>query len=199
MLILNCAQGSEEWQRARAGIPTASCFNKVLTPKGAPSSASKKYACLLLAERLLGHPLDTYESDWMERGSDLEDEAVAYYELQRDIDTRPVGLCLTDDGRAGCSPDRLIDDVGGLEIKCPSPATHVGNLLGMAGKHKLQVQGALWITGRAWWDLLSFCPRLPPALLRVERDEEFITAIGKHMSAFCLGLDEMHERLLEIK
>jgi hypothetical protein len=33
MKIHNCTQGTEEWRKLRAGIPTASEFHKIITPK----------------------------------------------------------------------------------------------------------------------------------------------------------------------
>ncbi len=199
MIHLPVDPGSVEWAKARLGIPTSSCFDRIVTKSGKPSAQSNRYACTLIAESMLGHPVEQYESDWMLRGIDLEERAVSYYELQTDRETTSGGFCLTDDRMAGCSPDRLIGDVGGLEIKCPSEAVHVAALLGLEdvmAKHRLQIQGSLWVTGRTWWDFLSYHPELPPALMRVERDEEFIAALEKHVRAFCVGLEEMRERLM---
>lgn len=207
MIHLPVEQGSEEWHKARLGIPTSSEFTRIVTPKGALSGSTTRYryACELIAERMLGHPVNDYVSDWMLRGQDLEDRAVAYYELQRDIDTQRGGFCKIDAAlmhksefySVGCSPDRLVGDDGGLEIKCPSETIHVATLLGLEDvlvKHRLQVQGSLWITGRKWWDFLSYHPELPPALMRIERDEEFIGTLSKHVRAFCVSLEELYAR-----
>ena len=197
MIRLDCAQGSPEWHAARLGIPTASNFGRIITPGGKPSSAADGYMHELLAERMLGLPLNAESVDFMERGKALEMHAADYYELQRGVDTEAVGFVLTDDRRAGCSPDRFVGGEGGLEIKCPSPAVHVGYLLdgGISDKYRPQVQGALWITGRWWWDTLSYHPDLPSALVRVERDAEFITALESAVVAFCDRLDAACERL----
>jgi len=191
MILLDVEQGTADWLAARVGIPTSSCFHRIITPKTMkPASAQKGYMHELLAEWMLGASLDDgYLSDWMERGMMLEPQAVAYYELQRDMDVNRVGFVLRDDRMVGCSPDGLVGADGGLEIKCPSARVHVENLLGdMSEKHKCQVQGGLWITGRQWWDLLSFHPELPPALTRVERDEKFISALASCVDGF---LNEM--------
>lgn len=199
MIVIPCVQGSPEWIAARCGIPTSSNFSKILTPGGKLSASAEPYICQLIAERILGASLDPYVSDWMERGKMLEPEAVAYYEMQRDQDTEAVGFAMHDTVMAGCSPDRLVGSDGGLEIKCPSPAVHVGNLLGMAEKHRCQVQGSLWITGRAWWDLLSFHPEMPPALIRIERDEEYIAALDKAIREFCERLEESRLKIMVTK
>ena len=197
MIRHDCAQGSEEWHALRLGIPTASNFHRIITQSGKPSASADGYMHELLAERLLGFPLNTESVDFMERGKALESQAVAWYELQRGVDCEAVGFCTTDDGRAGCSPDRLVSPDGGLEIKCPSPAVHVGYLLdgGIADKYRAQVQGALWITERKWWDTVSYHPDMPQALVRAERDEDYIETLVTAVRAFCERLTAAHESL----
>lgn len=197
MRIIDCVQGDAAWHAARLGVPTASQFGKILTPTGKPSAQAEDYMHALIAERLLGVPAGPDATDWMERGSQMEPNAVSYYELQRDVSTRKVGFCLADSGRYGCSPDRLVGEAGGVEIKCPSAAVHIGYLLDdLPAKFKPQVQGCLWITGREWWDLLSFNPDLPPALIRMGRDKEYIRNLEAVVTAFCSVLDEKTEELL---
>ena len=40
MIILDCEQGSRAWEEARLGIPTASCFARIVTPGGKLSKSS---------------------------------------------------------------------------------------------------------------------------------------------------------------
>jgi hypothetical protein len=197
--IINCKQGSPEWHAARLGIPTASNFGRIVTPGGKPSSQAEAYMHRLVAERLVGLPMDDESSQWMERGQITEAQAVAYYELHRGLDTEAVGFVTTDDGAAGCSPDRLVGADGELEIKCPSAPVHVGYLLEVEPrKYWPQIQGQLWITGRKWCDFLSYCPGLPPALVRYERDEEFIKALSGAVVTFAQYVDAAHQRLAAI-
>jgi hypothetical protein len=188
MIVLKCKQRSPEWVQARIGIPTASAFSKILTPKTLElSKSSVVYRDRLVAEWALGASLDEEERKtmWMERGSSMEEEAVSYYEMERGIDTEPVGFVLRDDRLVGCSPDRFVGSDGGLEIKCPSAAVHVGYLLGeVSAEFMAQVQGTLWLTGRSWWDLLSYHPHFEPALRRIERNEDYIAALESAVSAF---------------
>ena len=66
MIRLDVQQGTDAWARARIGIPTASCFDKIITPKTMkPSASAKDYLHLKLAEWLLQAPLDVI----VERGS----------------------------------------------------------------------------------------------------------------------------------
>lgn len=200
MITVDCIQGSDQWLTARLGLPTASQFSRIITPKKLkPSDASDGYLAELSAEWLIGEPIDPATNDWMTRGTELEPKAVRYYEAQRDVDTVEVGLCLTDDRLAGCSPDRLIGDDGGLEIKCPSAKVHVGYLMnGVDRDHTSQVQGCLWVTGRAWWDVMSFNPAMPPSIVRVERSQEYMDALDVAIPAFTDRLAHMREKLLAL-
>lgn len=197
MIRHDCAQGSPEWHALRLGIPTASNFGRILTPTGRPSASADAYMHELIAERMLGVALSAESVDFMERGKALEAEAVAWFELQTGADTEAVGFCTTDDGRIGCSPDRLVDSVAGLEVKCPSPAVHVGYLLdgGISDKYRPQVQGGLWITGRKSWWTLSYHPDMPPAMVRVAADEEYIVTLSEALTTFCDRLDAACEKL----
>ena len=66
---LDVQQGTIEWVNARLGIPTASQFTRILSPKELKFSASAtKYALELLAEEALRIPLEGESSAFMQRG-----------------------------------------------------------------------------------------------------------------------------------
>lgn len=204
MILLDCRHNSPEWRQVRAGIPTASRFDSILTPvKLQPSKASDAYLHHLIAEWLLGHAIEEGSgSMWTERGLELEGEAVAYYEFERSRDTTEAGFVLRDDRRVGCSPDRLVGEDGGLEIKCPSAATHVGYLLdssSLVAEYRGQVQGSLYVTGRAWWDLLSYCPGLPSVLVRVEPDAAYAKAVDPALADFLARMDAAKAQVESIR
>ena len=46
------------------------------------------------------------------------------------------------------------------------------------------------VTGRAWVDLLSYSPDLPHALIRVDRDEEYIAMLSRAVEEFSARLEE---------
>ncbi len=173
MIIIDCVQGTEEWKEARLGIPTASQAHKIITPKNlGPSSQAGPYAATLIAELEIGYPLDDAYSKYMERGNDQEMEAVSWYEFEHpEHRVDRVGFCTSDDGAYGCSPDGLVGTDGGLEIKIPGAANHMAYWLDRPffyNKYRLQVQFALWLTGRAWWHLVSYNPDLQAVVIRVE-------------------------------
>lgn len=197
MRIIQVTQGTTEWAMARMGIPTASNFDKIITPKTMKLSGQiDGYALQLIAEQLLGVPMDNATSGFMLRGTLLEERAVRYYELQRECDTVPIGFVTRDDGRAGCSPDRFVGEDGLLEIKVPNAANHLGYLLDKDGiGYRAQVQGQLWVCEREWCDTLSYNPELPPAIVRQERDEAFITALAACVEQFNAYVDELKTKL----
>jgi len=193
VIVHNVLQGTSEWLALRAGIPTASDFDRIITKSGKPSTQAEKYMHKLLAERMMGRPVVEHVSYWMGRGNQMEAEAVSYYEQMRDLDTERVGF-VTDDARTiGASPDRFVGVDGLLEIKVPAEHTHVGYLLKHAvdAEYYPQVQGQLWVTERAWADILSYHPEMPPALVRVERDEKFIGVLSAAVRAFAGALEDM--------
>lgn len=203
MKVIDVPQGSDEWLVARLGVPTASCADLILTPKTRkPSGSQDKYLARLCAEWFIGQPLDDVKSPWMERGSEMEAEAVRAYEFDAEADASAVGFCLRDDGCFGASPDRLVGSDGLLEIKCPSAETHMTYLLadgGVAGDYWGQVQAQLWVTGRKWVDLLSYHPTLPRVRSRVERDDAYIDAFAVAVTVFAMRLGEAKAKLTPLR
>ena len=199
MKILKMEQGSAEWALVRLGRPTASQADKLITPKTLkPSASAIPYRNMVLAEWLLGYPLDSARSAFMERGVELEAEARAYYELETGEEVRQVGFLLRDDGRFGGSPDGLVGADGILEIKNPSLAVHVGYLLNpeaLEAEYRGQCQALLYLSDRAYVDLEAYSTVLPSVLRRVERDEEYIAAFDRALSEFLDDLDACREKL----
>ncbi len=198
MKIHDCKQGSDAWLQARLGVVTASCFDRIVTSKGALSKQSTAYMDRLITERALGYPLDDGSSQFMDRGTSMESQARAWYAFDKGVEPTTVGFVTRDDGRVGCSPDALVADDGGLEIKCPAAHTHVGyrrDPSQLVAKYRCQVQGSLWITGREWWDMLSFHPTMEPLVVHVERDEAFIANLAEAIDAFLKQMDEAEQQL----
>ena len=84
---------SAEWQAARLGIPTASCFKRILTPAGKLSASRDAYMAELLAEYFLGEPIEDFDSEWVMRGKLLEPQARDYYAFHADAEPKQVGFC----------------------------------------------------------------------------------------------------------
>jgi len=178
MIIVDVEQGSPEWHQARLGIPTASDFKRLVTPTGKPSTQINGYVNELVAESLMGKKLSGVETFDMQRGTQLEPQARAWYEFHTDQIVNEVGFVLRDDRQVGCSPDGLTE-FSGLEIKCPKADKQIGHLLlgGLPPEYMPQIQGCLWICERDKWDFVSYHEELPGVLHTVGRDEKLIKTL----------------------
>lgn len=195
-------QGTSEWLSIRAGIPTASEFSKVAAKKGPRGGTSHpefkgrtKYLYRLAGERITGEPEDTYSNFHMERGQVNEAEARALYAFEREIE--PVQVGFVRNGNCGCSPDSFLGTDGLLEIKDAIPSVQVARLVAgtLPPEHRAQVQGQLMVTERVWCDFMSHSRGLPPLIVRVERDEEYIAELRGSVDQFAGELEALVEWL----
>lgn len=202
MREVECQQGSPEWWEARRGLPTASEFDRILTPvKKQPSAAQNTYIASLIADARCLLPnwfTDRPRTRDMDHGTNTEPQAREWYAMETGNTVREVGFCVTDDGRFGCSPDGLVDPDGGLELKCPKIATHVTWLMVdcVPEEYLPQIHGNLIVTGRMWWDFLSYAPAkgIPPLLKRVERNE-FTIKLAVELEVFDEKLKAAYHRI----
>lgn len=195
--ILDCPQGSDAWFEARLGLPTASEFKTLIgVKKDAKEKVTRQtYMRKLAGEIITGRPAESYTNVHMERGHEQEDEARQLYAFMTDAEPQRVGFIRS--GQKGCSPDSLIGDKGGLEIKTALPHIQIERLEKneLPPEHRAQVQGSLWIAERDWWDFVSYCPGLPLFVTRVHRDDDYIAALQAAVADFNAELAELVERI----
>lgn len=181
-------QGELAWFKLRLGKVTASELGNLVTPKFEirTGETPKSYLYQKLAEKLSGSPAEGFSTFATEQGQMLEDEARKMVAFELGLKMRNVAFIETDDGRAGCSPDALIGDDGGLEIKCPQPKNHMRYLVEgvLPADYAAQVHGSLYVTGRQYWMFASYSRKLPPFIIRVERDEVICSKIATALSGF---------------
>jgi len=194
MKIHNVEQGTPEWLALRLSIPTASMFGKIITPTGKLSTSASGYMMQLAGEWVAGAPEESFTNADMQRGTEQEAEARNYYQFFADVEVVQVGFITSDDGLIGCSPDGLVGDSGGLEIKCPKMNGHTETLLKQSHPTKYipQIQGCMMLTDREWWDFVSYHQKIEPLIVRVTRDDEYI----KKMQ---IALDNFNDKLKETK
>lgn len=188
-------QNSVEWYQLRLGIPTASSFHKIITAKKwQASKQAEEYMDHLIAERISGEPEDLYQSEWMQRGQEIEDTAIRGYEWDTGEETAPGGFFTNNAGTAGASPDRLVGLNGLVEIKSPKLHTQVHvERTGDLEDYHTQLQGQLLITEREWVDVYHYHPQmlLPPQ--RVYRDEDFLRQLKYVLGVFIADLEKAWE------
>lgn len=145
--------------------PTSAIVQRALDGEkvSEPSNAAMDYAFRLAAERLGSAPLDDDFETWaMRRGHDLEPQARAIHEVRAGVVVQPCGLVLSDDGWFGASADGWIGKTKGAEYKClVAPARLKAVYLDNdVSEFADQVQGGMWLSGRAAWDFCLYHPGL---------------------------------------
>lgn len=200
MKLITAEQHSPEWFAARLGKPTGSKFADVLA--GGKGLTRKAYAVQLALEIVTGKQAETFINQAMQDGTECEPVARALYEAHSGNFVDEVGFCLHDTIDCGVSPDGLIGDDGGLEIKCPKASTHA-SYLAMAGEpsaYTAQIQGCMWVTDRDWWDFVSYHPDFPEnarlIVRRIKRDSDYIVKLEQSVKSF---IKEVAEEVALIK
>lgn len=203
MIELDMEQGTEEWHQARLGIPTASMMSSIITSTGKASTSAATYMNQLLADWKAGKTVDNWEGNkFTEIGHEREPEITSLYELITEQKVEPIGFCFKDESKlVGCSPDGLVGADGLVEFKNPKGSTMIKYLLDdkVPTEYKVQVHAQMWITGREWCDFMIHHPDLGHKIIRVERDEQFITAMSGMVSKFITKMLEKRKLLEEYK
>ena len=197
MIIHDCLQRSPEWYAARCGIPTASRFSSLLTPKTL-KPAKSAYAFELAYEKITGNAADDWPgNEDTERGIESEGLAKDAYEFLTGNTCSGIGFVTNDEATAGCSPDMLVGDDGLLEIKAPRGPKAVQLyceyvLAGHAipAEYHLQIQGQLMICEKKWCDLVIFHQDLEPKIIRVLPDQEIHRLLREQITVILADRDK---------
>ncbi len=179
MKIVDCEQGSTAWFLARNSRVTASEFDALVTPlfKKRESAGVETYMFRKLAEKVMGWSAAAVSGYAMDQGQILERSAIPWYEFQNNVNVKRVGFCVSDDGRTGCSPDGLLPDGTGLEIKSPQTPTALKYLLAgvLPPEYRAQIHFSLFVTGAPRWMFVSYHNHLP----KLERFDAAFATIQK--------------------
>lgn len=193
-----CDQGTDEWFAARLGKWTASNFSKIVTTTGKPSTQAKTQNSILVSENILGEKQENnFTSEAMDRGNELEAEALNFINFTQGFNFRSCGFLDSEKG-FGCSPDAIDEEKKiGLEIKCPLPHTHLQYLLNnkIPSTYIAQVQGSMLVSGFDKWIFCSYHPTLKSLVLVIERDEIFLGALKVGLEKNCGIITEQVAKL----
>lgn len=180
-------QRTDEWRMDRAGKFTGSIFADLIARHKKTGERLKSFTdCIwnVAVERMSGKPTEGPTGFALQWGTDVEPYAREAYELETgNTVIESAFIQHPDIEYAGCSPDGLIDSDGGLEIKSPKNLRiHLERFIdGVPAEYMPQVQGCMWVTGRQWWDFVSYHPDAPEShrllVIRVIRDEKMIAEI----------------------
>lgn len=193
LIIHTAPQGSQEWLDARRGVITGSRFKdcRDKLKGGVPSKKCLSYAMDVARERVGGRTPDIFANAAMRTGTEQEPFARAAYEAKTGNFVEEAGFITTDDGLFGVSVDGLVDDDGIIEIKTmvSSDTLFTAVVDGDISAYTDQCNGAMWLLGRKWVDLILWAPDLDPigrqlTIIRIERDDDIIEELEGDLMAF---------------
>lgn len=117
----NIEQGTNEWHQIRKGKITGTTLKSIMgTPK-----ARQEAIYEIIAERLTVGVEEDYENA-MERGTRLEPDAIAMFELESGKSVERIGFAEDDNNPLiANSPDGLIGENEAVEAKCMGGKNHV--------------------------------------------------------------------------
>ena len=214
-MIFGPEYGTLAWSDFRRGKVTASRFDDVMTEGvgKAPNKArygkgALTYLRELVAATITGVDKVGGSSRAMERGIDMEQDAIDYYANSRFIEVGPGRLLVIDDTIIGATPDGFVDDpvrgLGTLQVKCPNSDNHLETIMTkrVPDQYAYQIQGELWVSERVWCDYVSFDDRFPDPLkmvvIPVARNEEVIAEMSERVHEFANMVNSQVEHLLEV-
>lgn len=196
-IIDNIDQLTEEWFRRRCGSLGGSSIKNALA--GGQGKTRQTLIYQLASELVTCEKTQIKQTEAMKIGIEREEEARQLFEFVQGVKVDTVAL-VTNDMFPGChcSPDGLIGDDSGLEIKCPNAATHARYLCEgkLPAEYKHQVQFSMMITGREQWWFMSYYPGMKPFILPVGVDNSYLETIREKIDIFVKEVIETHERLI---
>lgn len=164
MIISNEEQGSPEWFAKRAGKMTASHAQAI----GNVGKGLETYIHEMMSEFYSSADKEQFESKDTQRGNELEPIARQVYEFEHEVKVVTVGFMELNE-YVGASPDGLVGEDGGTEIKCPADKEFLQYLLygqdAIDSKYIWQIQMNLLISGRSWWDLIVYNPNFEKSMV----------------------------------
>lgn len=154
-------QRSPEWFKMRLGVITGSCASKFLA--GADTDTYNGYVNEKAAELLTGECEEEFTAKALAWGIEHEPKALACFEFVTGFSVRQVPFIYRDlTGTVGCSPDGVVSNGAGLELKCPFSRKEYVRFV-RDGRPKpeetKQVQFCMWVTGAPAWYVAKYDPR----------------------------------------
>lgn len=198
-LVTGAQQGSGAWQFMKLGVISASRAADAVAKRDSQTRAS--YMAELVAQVCTGlfKEIDARAMEW---GRQNEDAARACYEFASGHTVTQVPFVFKDETfRVGCSPDALIGDTKGAEIKSPYATENYIKFLTMdkiRSEYVWQTQFGMWVLDAAEWDVVQYDPRMkksPIKILTTPRDEEKMKVFDEKVPEFIADMDAMLSRI----
>lgn len=195
-------QGTDEWYSIRLGKMTASDFHVML---GKSQTKTDKLYEIIFERITHNTDQENFSTFAMERGKILEAEARRLYSAINEVEVKETGFVEPDEdspyyGYIGASPDGLIGEDGGLEIKSPLGKNFLQwtalqedgtrTVEYIKSEYKTQLEFNLMVTGREWWDFCLYHPLLGLAVKRITSNPELRTNIEKSLDECIMFIKE---------
>lgn len=201
-------QGTPEWRALRRGRITGSRANSLFrrTSRGWATGRAHMVSTIAM-ERLHGERAASGEGAAQRRGHDNEAAARDAYSFHTGAEVELVGfMTRSDHPMEGVSPDGLVGSDGAVEFKVPTALEkHVDYVLN--GSHVAEYEGqlrhTLYVTGRAWIDVVSYYPEAAPnlqlAIRRVTRADVGMADYPEMLDAAWAEIDARAEALVAVQ
>ena len=187
-----------EWLDAKLGIPSAAGFHRILTPTGKLSRSRERYMAELLgrvgAWRTVGHrhrqlPLGAPRHRTRATGPTLVRDGLRM-QLRRSVSSggTKASWLAARPMRSSATP---ASSSSSARRPLAARALPVVARVNWPVKYHWQVQGQLWASGRAWCDIMSYCPGIPEVVERVR--PQGIEALEKNIPVFVAAMLDRRE------
>ncbi len=212
--IYQVEHNSIPWYDLRAGRITSSRFSDIVQPgTGKPSLNKAKddlslgaytYMDKVIYERAIGRSTGGFVNNAMQRGKDLEPQAIEQFEIMTGYRVQPNPFIISKCGMKASSPDGIVWDgdklLGPLELKCPEDYKAIRymrmKLEAFDKEYKPQYQGQIGIGDFKQGFVFSYHPELMPVLMPVKREDEYIKNMNGAIDNFIIKMGETIERLV---
>jgi len=188
MILIDCEQNTPIWNEHRLDNPGASEAHKIITPSGKPSASFEGLLSDMANQVIDGEAAEHYYGRDMQNGHEREQESRDYWEIQNDIEIQQVGLIYKDEQRLfHISPDGIMPDIEwGFETKNAKATVQYERLKKktVEGKHWVQCQMSLYVTGYKCWVYQSYCRGMTTLTINVYPDLEFIKKLEGQLYNF---------------
>lgn len=167
-------QNTDAWLKLKRGVLTASNISKVLTPAKLEITKTTGYLHEFCRQLVDDMPYGDFSTRHTDRGHIEEVFALQVYEANFGGLKRCGFVENTKHGfKIGCSPDALVGDDGGVQVKSFTPNVQFGNIVEdeIDNTHMLQIQMELFVTERQWWDVIYQSSGTHQIVTRVFPDE----------------------------
>ena len=187
-VLQEAEQGSDLWLKIRIGKFTSFEIHRLIHTKTL-TDTNWKYITEKVAENLTGETKE-FTNEATAWGIEKEPEAANAFALKTGMILSKCGFTIKSEYYGG-SPDRLIEEDGLVEIKCPfNSANHTKHCLIKSEKefkseckeYYWQIQSNLNVTDRSYAFFVSYDPRVkqcPLFILLVKRNEKDIAILNR--------------------